>query len=239
VHDQKLDFDWGESSPTTNVPAMGWSARVTGDFTAPESALYRLAVGGDEDVRIFIDGKPITNLMVNNREQRVVDWKFESGKVYEIAIEYHRRERGEAELHLNMSRLEPGKPGSDWVTRLTPMNFYPLSAGAADKVRAEKTLAWMYREDKFWLPWICPRSQRTIPSGTNKFIDTGTSGRRRTILFGSGSKAMQTGHTRWSSRDEMFRCSCETGTTSAFAARTTKAPTVRAVTNLTTVGAHY
>jgi PA14 domain-containing protein/mannosylglycerate hydrolase MGH1-like protein/trehalase-like protein len=163
VHDQKLDFDWGESSPTTNVPAMGWSARVTGDFTAPESALYRLAVGGDEDVRIFIDGKPITNSMVNNREQRVVDWKFESGKVYEIAIEYHRRERGEAELHLNVSRLEPGKPGSDWVTRLTPMNFYPLSAGAADKVRAEKTLAWMYREDKFWLPWILPTVAKDDP----------------------------------------------------------------------------
>lgn len=147
AYDQKVDFDWDETSPATNVPAMGWSARVTGEFTAPESGIYRVSVGGDEDVRISISGKPITNLMVNNREQRVVDWKAEPGKSYPLEIEYHRREHGKAELHLNVHRLEPAKPGSDWITRLTPMNFYPLSAGAADRVRADKTLAWMYREE--------------------------------------------------------------------------------------------
>ena len=84
-------------------------------------------------------------------------------KVYHLAIEYHRADHGDAELHVNVFLLEPGKPGSDWVTRLTPMNFYPLSAGAADKVRAGKTLAWMYREDKFWLPWILPTVAKDDP----------------------------------------------------------------------------
>lgn len=163
VHEQKSDFDWGESSPAPNVPATGWSARLTTDFTPPDAGMYRLSVGGDEYVRISIDGKPVTDLMVDNREQRVVDWKVESGKTYPIEIEYHRPEHGKAELHLNVSRLEPGKPGSDWITRLTPMNFYPLSAGAADKVRADKTLAWMYREDKFWLPWILPTVAKDDP----------------------------------------------------------------------------
>jgi hypothetical protein len=163
LHEQKLDFDWGEASPAANVPATGWSARVTGDFTAPDSGMYRLSVGGDEYVRISIGGTPVTNVMVNNHEQRVVDWQVESGEIYPIAIEYHRGPQGKAELHLNVYRLTPGKPGSDWITRLTPMNFYPLSAGAADKVRADKTLSWMYREDKFWLPWILPTVTQDDP----------------------------------------------------------------------------
>jgi PA14 domain/Bacterial alpha-L-rhamnosidase 6 hairpin glycosidase domain/Glycosyl hydrolase family 63 C-terminal domain len=163
LHNQKLDFDWGEASPAANVPATDWSARITADFTAPDSGTYRLSVGGDEYVRISIGGKPATNVMVDNREQRVVDWQAEAGKSYPIAIEYHRAPQGKAELHLNVSRLTPGKPGSDWITRLTPMNFYPVSAGAADKVRAEKTLSWMYREDKFWLPWILPTVAKDDP----------------------------------------------------------------------------
>ena len=163
AHEEKLDFDWGESSPAANVPAMGWSARVKAVFTAPESGVYRLSVGGDEDVRISIGGEPVTNVMVDNREYRVVDWRTESGKTYPIEIDYHRKIRGKAELHLEVYRLEPGKAGSDWITRLTPMNFYPLSAGAADKARAEKTLAWMYREDKFWLPWLLPTVTKDDP----------------------------------------------------------------------------
>ena len=163
VHEQKLAFDWGESSPAENVPALSWSARVSAEFTAPESGTYRVAVGGDEYVRISIGGKPVTNLMVDNREQRVTDWRAESGKTYPIDIEYHRKPGGKSELHLNVYQLEPGKPGSDWITRLTPMNFYPLSAGAADRVRAERTLSWMYREDKFWLPWILPTVTKDDP----------------------------------------------------------------------------
>jgi putative isomerase len=64
---------------------------------------------------------------------------------------------------LAVVKLEAGKPGSDWLTRLTPMNFYPLIAGVPDKARAEKVLAWMYREDKFWLPALLPTVAKDDP----------------------------------------------------------------------------
>lgn len=162
-HVRNLDFNWGESSPITGVPAMGWSARLTSVFTAPQTGKYRFRLGGSEDVRMSISGKPVANWVVDNLEQRVVDWPAEAGKNYPLEIEYHRRDQGKAELHLSVSRLEDGKPGSDWITRLTPMNFYPLSAGAADKLRAGKTLAWMHRADKFWLPWLLPTVAKDDP----------------------------------------------------------------------------
>jgi len=163
THVQKLDFDWGESNPNPSVTATGWSVRVTSVFTAPQTGKYRFRLGGSEDVSMSIGGKPVANWMVDNLEQRVVDWPAEAGESYPVEIEYHRGNQGKAELHLNVYRLEDGKPGSDWIRRLTPMNFYPLSAAAADKVRAEKTLAWMYQEDKFWLPWILPTVAKDDP----------------------------------------------------------------------------
>lgn len=43
-----------------------------------------------------------------------------------------------------------------FLTRITPMNFYPLACGAADEARAARVLAWLYNEDKFWGEWMLP-----------------------------------------------------------------------------------
>jgi hypothetical protein len=162
-HAKQLDFDWKDASPADKVPATGWSARITAEFTAPKSGAYRFKIGGSDYVRISINGKAVNDWMVDNRERRVVELKAEAGKSYPIAIDYFRNDEGLATLHLSVVSLSPGKPGSDWITRLTPMNFYPLTAGAADNVRAQKTLAWMYREDKFWLPWLLPTLAKDDP----------------------------------------------------------------------------
>jgi PA14 domain/Glycosyl hydrolase family 63 C-terminal domain len=163
-HDAQLDYNWGEASPAENIPAAGWSARVTGTLTAADSGTYRLKVSGGDFTRMSIAGKPVENWMTDNKEQHVFDLKVENGKSYPIVVEYFRNATGKAELRLSVYQLTPGAAGSDWITRLTPMNFYPLTAGAADKVRAEKTLAWMYREDKFWLPWILPTLAKDDPA---------------------------------------------------------------------------
>lgn len=47
-----------------------------------------------------------------------------------------------------------GKPS--FLTRITPMNFYPLACGAAEGARRERLLQWLYREDKFWGEWLLP-----------------------------------------------------------------------------------
>ncbi|HTJ79855.1 MAG TPA: trehalase family glycosidase [Rariglobus sp.] len=48
-----------------------------------------------------------------------------------------------------------GKPGA-FLTRITPMNFYPLIAGAADEARGRRVLALMTDPKKFWGEWILP-----------------------------------------------------------------------------------
>jgi hypothetical protein len=163
-NDARLDYSWGEASPAEKVPATGWSAKISATLAASESGTYRLKIGGGEYIRMSVDGKPVENWMTDNEEQHVLDLKLEVGKSYPIVLEYFPKSSGKQELHLNVYRLTPGKPGSDWITRLTPMNFYPLTAGAADPARAEKTLAWMYREDKFWLPWLLPTVAKDDPA---------------------------------------------------------------------------
>jgi len=61
------------------------------------------------------------------------------------------------ELGIYCSRLwdEEGKPGA-FLTRLTPMNFYPLMAGVADQPRAQRVLKIMTDPKKFWGKWILP-----------------------------------------------------------------------------------
>jgi hypothetical protein len=57
---------------------------------------------------------------------------------------------------------DDGKPGA-FLTRLTPMNFYPLICGAPDTARAARVLAVMTDPKQFWGDWILPTVSRTDP----------------------------------------------------------------------------
>jgi glycogen debranching enzyme len=49
--------------------------------------------------------------------------------------------------------------GGAFLTRITPMNFYPLIAGAANREQAKKVIAAMTDPKRFWGKWILP----TVP----------------------------------------------------------------------------
>jgi neutral trehalase len=61
------------------------------------------------------------------------------------------------ELGVYCSRYwdEDGKPGA-FLTRLTPMNFYPLIAGVPDSSRSGRVLKLMTDPKKFWGQWVLP-----------------------------------------------------------------------------------
>jgi len=61
------------------------------------------------------------------------------------------------ELGLYCTRLwsEDSKPGA-FLTRITPMNFYPLICGAPDSERAQRVLQTLTDPGKFWGPWLIP-----------------------------------------------------------------------------------
>ena len=55
-----------------------------------------------------------------------------------------------------------GSPGA-FLTRLTPMNFYPLICCAPDADRAKRVLAVMTDPSQFWGDWILPTVSRKDP----------------------------------------------------------------------------
>jgi len=57
---------------------------------------------------------------------------------------------------------EDGTP-SDFLTRLTPANFYPLMCGAPDAERAQRVLKVMTDPARFWGEWILPTVSRQDP----------------------------------------------------------------------------
>lgn len=54
----------------------------------------------------------------------------------------------------NWQDAPDGKPS--FLTRITPMNLYPLACGAATGERLKRLLEWLYREDMFWGEWMLP-----------------------------------------------------------------------------------
>jgi len=55
-----------------------------------------------------------------------------------------------------------GTPG-DFLTRITPANFYPVICGAPDAKRAQKVLTAMTDPEQFWGEWILPTVSRRDP----------------------------------------------------------------------------
>jgi len=54
----------------------------------------------------------------------------------------------------NWEDAQDGSPS--FLTRITPMNFYPLACGAATGERQERLLQSLYSEDEFWGEWLLP-----------------------------------------------------------------------------------
>lgn len=54
-----------------------------------------------------------------------------------------------------MSGAPPSHPG-EFLTRLTPMNFYPLAAGVPDQHRAPHVLRLLTDPNKFWGRYLLP-----------------------------------------------------------------------------------
>jgi parallel beta-helix repeat protein len=54
---QTVDFDWGYGSPLEGVSADQFSARFTGEVSAPTSGLYTFYVTADDGMRLDVSGK--------------------------------------------------------------------------------------------------------------------------------------------------------------------------------------
>jgi hypothetical protein len=75
-------------------------------------------------------------------------------------VEYSQVEGG-SELHFSLSRVLPTHGA--FLTRLTPMNFYPLSAGVPDADRAQRMLGVLTDPTRFWGKYLLPTLAYTDP----------------------------------------------------------------------------
>ena len=69
------------------------------------------------------------------------------------------------ELGIYCSRFFDNEDGSRgaFLTKLAPLNFYPLISGAADEEKARRTLQIMSDPKQFWGEWIIPTLSREEP----------------------------------------------------------------------------
>jgi hypothetical protein len=161
-HDDKLDFNWKDQPPLAGVKtSKNWSARWKTTFTPPAPGHYQFHVTSDDGVRVIVNGKTeIDDWSVHVPREKTADVTYTDVKPIPIVIEYYQHE-GNAELHFSATLVKPTHGA--FLTRLTPMNFYPLSAGAPDPERARRALAVLTDPKKFWGTYMLPTASRDDP----------------------------------------------------------------------------
>jgi glycogen debranching enzyme len=154
--DGAINFDWKQASPAEGVPAMHWSARWKATLTPPESGTYRFTTRADDGVRLYVDGqRVIDDWMVQVSTERTADVQLVMGHPVPVIVEYYQHEGG-ASLSLSVAIVRASSEKPAFLTRITPMNFYPLIAGVPDQARAKRVMERLTDPQEFWGTWVLP-----------------------------------------------------------------------------------
>lgn len=91
--DKQINFEWAMGSPDSTIPPEHFSARWTGKLVPTTSGTYTIGASTDDGLRLSIDGK----LLIESWFDRgatldVVTLRLESGRQYDIRIEYYENE---------------------------------------------------------------------------------------------------------------------------------------------------
>jgi VCBS repeat-containing protein len=86
--DEKIDFDWGEGSPTLGIPSNNFSVRWDRwvDF---EPGVYRFFAQADDGIRIYVDGGLIINEWHDSSGSKVYSAELTLTGSHELEIEYY------------------------------------------------------------------------------------------------------------------------------------------------------
>ncbi len=89
-NDPSVNFAWGEASPTPGTPA-DFFARWEGFFTAPTTGNYKFGVGGDDGVKVTVNGVERANLWSAHGYLEAYDstgFTLNAGQKVPITMEY-------------------------------------------------------------------------------------------------------------------------------------------------------
>lgn len=159
-HDARVDFNWRGKPPIDGMTAAIWSGRWKAAFTAPDDGLYRFSAITDDGVRVLLDGKTVIDgWSGGSMAERRCDVRLTKGQTVSVVVEYVRR-RG-LQLHFRIRRLVPAQGG--FLTRITPMNFYPLMTAAPDAARAASVMSVLCDPARFWGKYLLPTAAYNDP----------------------------------------------------------------------------
>lgn len=163
-HDGDVNFDW-QQGPIDGIGHNNFSARWTGEFTAPKKGPYVFSVTSDDGCRLWLDDdKVLDGWSVHGAttyDSHPVS--MEPGEKHRLRLEYFQAEGG-ASVKLSVARIMTETPGAVFSSRLSPLNFYPLMVDAPSKARARRTLDLFFRHDEFGGQYVCPTISRSDPA---------------------------------------------------------------------------
>ncbi len=97
---EEVNFHWTLYSPHEKLQADHYSARWTGELTAPKSGEFQIGLEGNDGFRLYLNDK----LLIDRWNKQsyhtdLVPYQFNKGKKYAIRIEFHETQ-GEGKIRL-------------------------------------------------------------------------------------------------------------------------------------------
>jgi beta-glucosidase len=175
--DASLDFRWTLYGPDPSVNFDFFSARWTGQLTAPVSGRYKIGFTGNEGYRLFLDGRLILDHWKNQAHAtRLVEFDFIQGKTYDLRAEFF-ESSGISTIQLIWTVGVP----DDWRSRIQD------AVGAARQADAAIVVAGIEEGEGF------DRAHLGLPGHQEELISAvASSGKPVTVVLVGGSAVTMT-----------------------------------------------
>ena len=102
--DSSINFNWGTGGPGSGVNTDNFSARWTGSISISTAGTYRFTLGGDDGVRLWVDGIQLINQWKDQGYTIYTADRYLSMGYHSVRVEYYERSGG-ARVYLGWSRL--------------------------------------------------------------------------------------------------------------------------------------
>lgn len=110
--DEQVDFNWTLFPPATELTPDFYSARWTGNFTAPKTGKISFGLRGNDGYRLYINNELIIDRWLKQSfHTDLVDYHFEKGKPYPIRIEF---KEPNSNAHIQLIWKVPNQEEKKW-----------------------------------------------------------------------------------------------------------------------------
>jgi beta-glucosidase len=88
--DEQINFDWFTNAPVPQLPLDNFSARWTGQITAPTSGTYELGIRADDAARLYLDDQLFLDGWRDGSAKTVKkSLEMKAGRAHKIRVEFY------------------------------------------------------------------------------------------------------------------------------------------------------